>query len=211
MAEDHQGVPMSDFPTLTVQKRTATGKGCNRRLRKQGIIPAVFYTPGGENVPVQVAEAPLKKIFATMGRTTVFNVEIEDGAKKTVSPALIWDADYYPIKNRFQHVDFFGVDLDKELKIRVPLEITGTAKGTKLGGVLETFFESIEVFSKPLSLPSKLVIDVTPLELNQSLRVADLVLPDGVRAATNGSLTLVSVLTKSASDEDEEGAGASAS
>ncbi len=127
---------MADFATLTVQKRAATGKGANRRLRAQGIIPAVFYTAKGNSTPVQVAEAPLKKIFETMGRTTVFNVEIEDGDKKEIHPALIWDIEYYPTKNRFQHVDFFGVDMDKEIKIRVPLVFTGTAKGAKLGGVI---------------------------------------------------------------------------
>ncbi len=201
------------FTTLTVQKRTTTGKGSNRRLREQGIIPAVFYTPGGDNIPVQVAEAPLKKVFETLGRTTVFNIEIEDGGKKSTFPALIWDVDYYPIKNRFQHVDFFGVDLNKELKVRVPLEFSGTAVGTKLGGVLETFFESIDVFSKPLSLPSKITIDVTPIELGQSLRVGDLKLPDGVRAATDGNVTLVSVHTPSSADESAEGSanGAAAS
>ena len=209
MAEDRKGeFPMADFTTITVQKRTSTGKGANRRLRAQGIIPAVFYTPKGENVPVQVAEAPLKKLFETMGRTTVFNVEIEDGGKKDVHPALIWDIDYYPIKNRFQHVDFFGVDLKKEITIRVPLAFTGTAKGAKLGGVLETFLEFVDLIGKPLDIPSKLMVDVTPLDLAETLRVADLVMPEGVRPATDGSQAIVLLKDKSAGDDNEEGAGA---
>lgn len=199
---------MADFATLIVQKRPSTGKGFNRRLRAQGIIPAIFYTPGGENVPVQVAEAPLKKIFETMGRTTVFNVEIEDDGKKSVHPALIWDIEYYPTKNRFQHVDFFGVDLKKEIKIRVPLVFSGTAKGTKLGGVIETFTEFVDVIGKPLDLPSKLTVDLTPLELGAVLRVADLPMPEGVRPATDGSQAIVLVKDKSASGSDDDGEGA---
>ena len=203
MAEESQrSFPMSSFVTLTVQKRASTGKGFNRRLRAAGIIPAILYTPAGDNIPVQVAEGPLMKIFNNLGRTSVFNVEVEDGAAKTVHPALLWDIDFYPTKNRFQHVDFFGVDLEKELKVRVPLEFTGTAIGTKIGGVMETFFEFIDVFCKPLSLPSKIVVDVTALELGQSLRIENLVLPEGVRAAFDGHATVVSV----DSPEAEEGA-----
>ena len=193
---------MADFATLTVQKRSSTGKGANRRLRAQGIIPAVFYTPSGENVPVQVAEAPLKKLFEAMGRTTVFNVEIDDAGKKSVHPALIWDIEYYPTKNRFQHVDFFGVDLKKEIKIRVPLVFSGTAKGTKLGGVIETFFEFVDVIGKPLDLPSKLTVDLTPLGLGEILRVADLAMPEGVRPATDGSQAIVLVKDKSSGSDE---------
>jgi len=202
---------MADFATITVQKRNSTGKGANRRLRAQGIIPAVFYTSGGPGIPVQVQEAPLKKLFETMGRTTVFNVEIEDSGKKEIAPALIWDIEYYPTKNRFQHVDFFGVDLKKEVKIRVPLEFSGTARGVKLGGVLEAFTEFVDVIGKPLDLPGKLVIDVTPLELGDSLCVSDLALPDGVRPVMEGSKTVIRVRDKSASGDDEDGAGKSSS
>lgn len=198
---------MSDFATITVQKRSSTGKGANRRLRAQDIIPAVFYTPKGDSIPVQVAEAPLMKLFEAMGRTTVFNVEIEDNGKKDIHPALIWDIDYYPTKNRFQHVDFFGVDLKKEIKIRVPLVFSGSAKGAKLGGVLETFLEFVDLIGKPLDIPSKLPVDVSPLSLGETLRVADLTMPQGVRPATDASQAIAFLRDKSAaSDEAGEGA-----
>lgn len=197
---------MADFATITVQKRGSTGKGANRRLRAQGIIPAVFYTSGGVGIPVQAQEAPLQKLFEAMGRTTVFNVEIEDGDKREIAPALIWDIDYHPTKNRFQHVDFFGVDLKKDVKIRVPLEFTGTAKGVKLGGVIEAFIEFVDVIGKPLDLPNKLTVDVTPLELGDSLRVSDLALPQGVRPAMEASKTVIQVRDKSAADEEEKDA-----
>ena len=199
---------MSEFATLTVKKRLSTGKGANRRLRAQGIIPAVFYTAGGNSVSVQVEEAPLKKLFEKLGRTTVFNVEIEDGDKKEVAPALIWDVDFYPIKNRMQHVDFFGLDLNKELKLRIPLEFSGTAKGAKLGGILDTFIESVELCGKPLALPSKLIVDVSSLDLGQSIRVADLVLPEGTRPAGDTSRTVALIKDKAGLAEDSENSGA---
>lgn len=192
-----------EFATLTVQKRVSTGKGHNRRLRAEGIIPAVFYISGGESMPIQVAEAPLRKIFETMGRTTVFNVEVEDGGKKITSPALIWDIEYHPTQNRFQHVDLFGVDLKKDIKIRIPLEFTGTAKGAKLGGVLETFVEFVDLIGKPLDIPNKVKVDISGLGLGETLRVANIVLPEGVRAATNASTPVIFVKDKSSSAGEE--------
>lgn len=208
MAEDRKESIMADFATITVQKRTATGKGANRRLRARGIIPAVFYTPSGDSVPVQVEEAPLKKLFETIGRTTVFNVEIDDNGKKDIAPALIWDIEYFPTKNRFQHVDFFGVDLNKEIKLHVPLEITGTAKGAKLGGVVDVFFETIILAGKPLDLPNKLTVDITDLGLNDSIRIGDLPLPEGVRALIDANRAIVFVKDKSAGSDAEGGEAA---
>ena len=198
---------MAEFATLTVQKRSSTGKGANRRLRAQGIIPAVFYTPNGESFPIQVAEAPLKKLFEAMGRTTVFNVEIEDGDKKDIRPALVWDIEYYPTKNRFQHVDFFGVDLQKEIKLRVPLVFTGSAKGLKLGGVLENFMEFVDLIGKPLDIPSKLVVNTSHLGLGEALRVGDLSLPEGVRPGSEVSQTILHVKDKAGSDAEGEAEG----
>lgn len=201
---------MNEFATLTVEKRTAKGKGAGRRLRAKGLVPAVFYTPGGENIPVQAPELPLMKIFETMGRTTLFNVEIVDGGKKTIHPALIWDTEFYPTKKRFMHVDFFGVDLEKEIKVRVPVEYVGTAKGTKLGGVMNILVETMELFCKPLSLPSKITVDVSGLDVNQSIKVGQLGLADGVRPLLDASKTMVSVDTSSKSGDAEDGEGGAA-
>ena len=195
---------MADFATITVQKRSSTGKGANRRLRAQGIIPAVFYTPQGDSFAIQVSEAPLVKLFESMGRTTVFNMEIEDGDKKDIRPALIWDIEYYPTKNRFQHVDFFGVDMQKEIKLRVPLVFSGSAKGLKQGGVLENFMEFVDLIGKPLDIPSKLVVDTTPLTLGEALRVGDLVLPEGVRPGTEITKTILLIKDKAGADAEGE-------
>ena len=196
---------MSEFATLSVQKRSLTGKGANRKLRAKGVIPAVFYTSAGHSIPVQVDEAPLKKLFETLGRTTIFNVEIDDNGKKETFPALIWDVDFYPTKSRMQHVDFFGVDLNKDIKLNVPLEFIGTAKGAKLGGVLETFTEFVELLGKPLALPNKVLVDISPLDIGDNLRVADLALPEGVRPANDPTQTIVLLKDKSAVDESEAG------
>ena len=149
-------------------------------------------------------EPALNKLDAAAGRTTVFDLVIDNNGKKTSHPCLIWDAEYFPTKKRFQHVDFYGVDLNKELKLKVALEFVGTAKGTKLGGKLETYREAIEVLCKPESLPKKIVVDISNLDVNQGLRVADLAMPEGVRPAYTTNYAIITVLAPG-SDKGDEG------
>lgn len=197
---------MSIEKTLTVQKRTGFGKGPNRRLRTESLVPGVFYTAEGENIPVQAQTLPLEKIYAEAGRTTVFNLEIDDNGQKSVHPVMVWDVQYHPYKKAFTHIDFYGVDLDKPVKVNVPVEFVGVSRGVKLGGRLETYREQVQLISKPLDMPKKVTVDITDLDINKTVYVADLQLPEGVRAAYDNNFAIVSVISKSADDASEEAA-----
>lgn len=198
---------MSIEKTLSVQKRAGFGKGPNRRLRAQKLVPGVFYTAKGENIPVQVPSLPMEKLYSEAGRTSVFNLEIEDDGKKTVHPVLVWDVQYHPYKNAFTHIDFYGVDLDKPVKISVAVEFKGVARGVKLGGRMETYREKVSLVSNPLNMPKKIVVDVTDMGINSTIRVADLVLPDGVCATYDNNYAIVSVISKTDDAGDAEVAG----
>lgn len=193
--------------TLAVQKRSGNGKGDSSRLRRKDLIPGIFYTANGENIKVQVPELPLEKMFENVGRTTVFNLEIEDDKTKTVHPALIWAIQRHPYKKHFMHIDFYGVDLDKEVKVVVPIEFTGIAPGVKLGGVMETYREEVKLASKPLSMPQKIVVDVSGLNIGDSINVGDLPLPEDVHAIYDQNFAIVSVLAKG-KEEAAEGEAA---
>ena len=195
---------MSAAFKLSAQVRAELGKNANRRLRASGLTPAVFYMAGGASIPVTVNEAELNKLYAGAGRTSILTLEIEDKGKKSSHPCLIWDAEYYPTKNRFQHVDFYGVDMKKELKIKVPLEFVGTAKGTKLGGRLEVYREHIFILSKPATLPKKITVDISNLDVGDSLRVQDLAMPEGVRASFDTNFAILTVAIPSVAKEGEE-------
>lgn len=192
---------MSEQKTLSVQKRENLGKGANHKLRTKDLVPGVFYDTKGTNIAVQVEELPVTKMFQAMGRTTVFNIEIDDNGTKTTHPCLFWDVQFHAYKKEFEHIDFFGVDLDKEIKIRVNIEFTGTSKGVKLGGKLETYREFIDVLSKPLDIPKKIVVDLTPIELGTIMHVRDLELPAGVRPATAENFAILSVLNPKGDEE----------
>lgn len=193
--------------TLNVQKKEGRGKGPSGRLRARDMVPGIFYTTSGENIMVQAPALPLEKMYESVGHTTVFNLEIESDGKKDTHPVIIWQVQRHPYKKRFLHIDYYGVDLEREIKVEVPLEFTGTAKGTKLGGVLETYRESVRLGSKPLDMPQKLIVDVSNMNIGDTINVEDLKLPDNVRAVHDQNFAIVSVVTKSKDDGiEEEGA-----
>ena len=189
--------------SLAAETRTKVGKNANRQLRATGFIPAVFYTTEGKSRPVQVKESALMKLYNVAGRTSLFNLEIEENGKKSSHPCLVWDVEYYPTKQRFQHVDFYGVDLEKEIKILVALEFVGVSKGVKAGGKLDTYRDQIHVLSKPATLPKKITVDISNLDINQGYRVADLPMPAGVRATYDDNFAIVTVNAPGSSKDDD--------
>jgi large subunit ribosomal protein L25 len=199
---------MSIEKTLHVQKRNGLGKGANRRLRAGDLVPGVFYNGKGANIAVQVPSLPMEKLLAAVGRNTVFNIEIDSDGKKEKHPALIWDIQRHPYKRAFLHIDFYGVDLTKEVVVRVPLEFTGVAKGVKLGGQLETYRENVRLSGKPLDMPKKITIDVTELDINDAIHVADLTLPKGIASVYSTNYCIVAVHVPGAEEEAEAGAAA---
>lgn len=190
--------------TLSVQKREGCGKGPSGRLRTEKLIPGVFYTATGENISVQAPVLPLEKIYGEMGHTSVFNLEIEDNGQKTLHPVLIWQVQFHPYKRAFIHIDFYGVDLDKEVTVDVPVEFVGTSRGVKLGGRLETYREVVRLCSKPLDMPKKITIDVTDMDINDTVTVSAIKLPENVHAIFDQNFAMVSIISKS-KDEEAEG------
>ncbi len=196
---------MSEMKTLSVQKRDTLGKGPNRRLREEALVPAVYYAPDGKNILVQVALNPLNKIYEQVGRTNVFNLEIEENGTKTAYPVFVWDAQYHPVKNTFTHVDFYGVDLDKEIHVKVRLRFVGTSKGVKAGGKMEVYREEVTLIAKPQDMPRIVDIDITDFEIGTNLRASELKLPEGVRVEYKSDFSILTVMSKDkAKDEGDE-------
>lgn len=198
---------MSEMLSLVVNQRFDGGKGPNRRYRDQGKVPCVFYDSNGKNIKIIADDLPLRKVYRDAGSTSVIQLEITEEGKTETLPCLIWKIHNHPFKNQILHVDFLGVNLEKEIKIIIPVEITGTPKGVKLqGGKLEVFRDHIEVVCLPLSIPDKITIDVVELEINHNINVQDLVLPEGVSIASDENFAVVGVQAPEAAAESEEAA-----
>jgi len=189
---------MKETLSLAVQTRAGLGKGANRKLRATGMVPGVYYDAKGVNIPVMVDHLPLQKLYSKTASAHVFDLLIEaDGGKETKS-ALIWKLEHHPTKPRITHVDFYGVDLTKEIRVHVPVEVVGKSKGQVKGGTLEIYRESIEIVSLPLTIPDKVVIDITALDLNENIQIADVALPEGVKAVYDDNYAVLAVLLTSA-------------
>lgn len=192
---------MAELMTLSVRTRAEKGKGSCRRLRTQDLVPGIYYNQKGENVQVLVEMLPLTKLFRKVGSSRVFHLEVEQDGKNASLPSLIKDMQYDPIKSKPIHVDFYGVDLDRDIKVDVRVVVEGKAKGIILGGQLEVFRDTLEVICKPLDVPEKVVIDVTDLGIGDNLHISEVKLPAGVRAVYDDNYSVVGVVAKEAEEE----------
>ena len=193
---------MKETLSLAVKTRAGRGKGANRKLRATEMVPGVYYDATGVNIPVMVEHMPLRKLFSKASSSHVFQLQIESESGQETKPSLIWQLQYHPTKDLITHVDFYGVDLTKEISVHIPVEVEGKAAGIVKGGVLEVYRDTLEVTCLPLAIPDKVIIDVTALDLNEHIKVEDIKLPEGVKAVFEDNFAVVGVVVPSAEEEE---------
>lgn len=171
-----------------------TGKSVNKKLRVDGLIPAVIYG-GKENLSVAVNAREFERSFHVVSENTIIELSID----KKKYQVLIKDYQKNWLKNKMQHIDFIEVTKDKELKTKIPLKVTGAGEsvGERAGGLLEVLIHEIAVTCLLKDLPDEIVIDIKDLDVGQSIHLADIKLPKGVTSLT--SLDQVIVLMEHAS------------
>ncbi|MBU1040607.1 MAG: 50S ribosomal protein L25 [Proteobacteria bacterium] len=192
---------MAELMTLSVRPRAEKGKGTCRRMLSKNLVPGVYYNQKGQNISVVVDMLPLTKLHRKVGSSRVFHLEMDMDGKTESMPSLIWDMQFDPLKSTPIHVDFYGVDLDREIKVDVRIVVEGKAKGIILGGLLEVFRETVEVICKPLDVPESIVIDVTDLDLGVNLHIDEIKLPAGVRAVYDDNFAVVGIVAQEAEEE----------
>jgi len=183
---------------VAAQSRSEIGKNANRRLRSSGMIPGILY--GEKKKAVQIAVSP-KELAAILksasGENTLFDIDLGGDRRKVI----VKEFQVEPIKGRLLHADFYEVALDKELDIKVHIELVGTAIGVKRdGGVLDFVTRELEIACLPTDIPEKIVVDVSELEMNKHLRVSDLKLSDKLRLITDPGLVVVHVVAPRAEE-----------
>lgn len=169
-------VDSSSFGNLEVSPRAAGGKGAVRQLRRAGKFPAVIYGRGGDNRTIAIDPLAFGKASdPAKGYNTFFKLAVVDGGKTVATEnCVITDIQRDSLRGDVVHIDFMRVDPDKEVVRHVPVRITGRAAGVITGGRIKTFRRTVHVAAKPAAMPTEVVVDVTPLEMNQYLRVKDM-------------------------------------
>jgi large subunit ribosomal protein L25 len=182
----------SSRSTLKAAPRAEFGSRSSRRMRREGLVPGVVYSGGSEATAFQVAERDVRNILSE--GAALFDLQIEGG--KAV-PVVIKEEQHHPVRGSIQHLDLMQVKLDEAIQAEVAIELEGvdSAPGVRGGGVLEHVTREITVEALPTEIPDNIVVDVSALEINDTLSLAVVTAPDGVKfvAEEPEEITIVTV------------------
>jgi large subunit ribosomal protein L25 len=185
--------------TVAAQPRSSRGKNEARRTRKAGMIPAVLY--GAYKDPVAIAVSPkaiIQIVRSGGGYNTIFNMDIE-GLENT--PVMVVDHQNDPIRGNLLHADLKRIDLNKRLRVSIPLGTTGEAKGVKTqGGLLEVISRAAEIECLPDEIPEHFVVDVSELLIGQSKRFSDLPLSGSMKLLGSPETVIAHIVTMRAEE-----------
>ena len=199
---------MSNQQTLQANKREESGSGAAKRLRREGIVPAVIYGAEQRTYAVQVEARAFGDIRKDQSSDNfLVNLEIE-GAQEKTKLAMVQDIQQDPLSGQLVHIDFHAVRENETVHANLPIELTGTSIGVKNGGVLEHLLHNIEVHCRPSDLPEKLELNVDDLDIGGGLHVSDLPLPEGVEVHMDSEVLVVMVAEPRVNAEDEAAGGA---
>ncbi|MBN1140412.1 MAG: 50S ribosomal protein L25 [Deltaproteobacteria bacterium] len=194
--------------TLNVSRRDDCGKGVARSLRRQGLIPAVFYGRGLEGCALTVDPKALKKALATeSGMNTLIRLQGEGPFNGKV--AIVKNLQKDALTRQPLHADFQALDLTRKTVVAVPVKVVGKAAGEKNGGILQLVFKEIEVRCLPTDIPPFIEVDVAALGIGDSIHIADVALPGGIESTHEENFAVVSVAAP-VKEEAEAGAAAAA-
>lgn len=181
--------------TLNVMRRKRMGKSGARAIRNEGNVPAVLYGKGEETLALVINPGELKEALSTeAGENTLLEIVVENGGDEQIKKlSLLREIQYDFLTSKPIHFDFQTLDVKKKITVSVPVVITGRAKGVKEGGILEEILREISVECLPKDIPNSYEVDVTELEVGQSVHVNTLDIAEGVTLITDPNDTIVAV------------------
>jgi large subunit ribosomal protein L25 len=197
---------MAQQAKLTAQRRTQVGRNAIKKIKAAGMVPGVIYGSAQEPVNLQINGRELLNVLShASGENILVELEILDGSEKQNALAMIQEIQHHPLQREILHVDFHAVSANETVSAEVPIETVGEAVGVKVhGGLLEHILRYLEVECLPADLPQVIQVDVTNLDVGQSLHVRELILPPGVEAITDPEQTVVAVVESRVEEEVPE-------
>jgi large subunit ribosomal protein L25 len=188
--------------TIKAEKRDAGGKNAARRIRREGNVPAILYGPDVENISLILNKRDIFDILKSeTGENTIFQVDLE----KDKPEVMIKDYQQDVTTDEILHVDLFRISMDKEIRVTVPIVLTGDPVGVKAeGGFVEFVTREVEIECLPRDIPENIEVDIRALHLNQSLKVEDLAQMEGVEMISDPHAMIVMVEAPSVEEAVEE-------
>jgi large subunit ribosomal protein L25 len=196
-----------DTVTLNASVRNEHGKGPSRRLRAAGKLPVVAYGRGGDTLSLIVEHDALRNVLLSKkGRNSIIDLAVDGGDNLNV---MVKTYTVHPLSRNLVHCDFIRVDEAQAVQVEIPFRTVGKAKGEIAGGTVLSNVRTLRMRCMPSNIPELVVHDVSELEINDSVKVSDLSLPEGAEVLMKSDRTLVTVAPPRVEIEEtpEEGEG----
>lgn len=179
---------------LNARVRKTTGNSPARSLRREGRIPAVLYGPKTEPILLSIDSREFEQIAkkSTIG-SVLLNLQIQNG-DSTSRPAMVKELQTHPVTHRFLHVDFYEIDMQRKIKVMVPVVVRGKAKGVEDGGLLQIVRREIEVLCLPTEIPEAFEVDVSDLDIGDAIHLEDIQTVGNVEIVEETNVTVITVL-----------------
>jgi len=189
---------------LKTNLRSSVGSSPARELRRKGKIPAVLYGPETEPILLSVNIIDFEQAMQKGTSSKVlFSLVIQNGKtnKKTV---MIKELQIHPVSRNFLHVDFYEIDMNRKINVKVPVTIKGKSKGLELGGTLQIVRRELEVLCLPLKVPESIEVDITDLDIGDSIHVDEIPIEGDIEIPFDVNFTVVTMLSPKYEEEPKE-------
>jgi large subunit ribosomal protein L25 len=162
-------------PVLTAEIREGVGKEKAKKLRSKGLIPAIFYGPRAQTIPLVIDSKELAKALRTeAGENVLIDLDIRKGPQSDRKVVMLKDIQVDPLQRATLHTDFYEVAMDEMVTVEVPVHLVGKPEGTKVGGILEQVRRVIQMQCLPGDIPKSIDIDVSALNIGDSIHVQEI-------------------------------------
>jgi large subunit ribosomal protein L25 len=185
---------------LSAETRKGTGKGFARKLRREGKIPAVLYGRDVESVPIKISAKEWETLMRRVRKNVILTLELQGDKGVESRPVMIKKVDRGFLGDDVNHIDFLQVSMERTVEIEIPIHLTGTAKGVIDNGIVEQHLRSIKVECLPTQIPEQIEIDVTNLDIGDSIHVSDISL-SGVKLLEHMDVAVVTVIPPEAEEK----------
>jgi len=181
-------------PVLTAEIREGVGKEKAKKLRAKGLIPAIFYGPRSQTIPLVIDSKELAKVLQTeAGENVLIDLDIRKGAQSDRKVVMLKDIQIDSLQSITLHTDFFEVAMDEMVTVEVPVHLVGKPEGTKMGGILDQIRRVIQIQCFPGDIPKSIDIDVSPLNIGDSIHVQDIQV-EKAKIISDTNFTIASVV-----------------
>lgn len=184
--------------------REGTGKGMARKLRAKGLIPAIFYGAHTQTIPLTVDPKELSRSLKTeAGGNVLIDLEIRKGDQSERKVVMVKELQFDPLQKRSLHTDFYEVAMDVFVTVEIPIHLVGKPEGTKMGGILDQIRRVIEVQCLPGDIPKGIDIDVSSLNIGDSIHVKDIQV-EKAKILSEANFTIATVVPPVAEEKKVE-------